>query len=70
VIATIQMRRKIRLVLPDQNPGHTRRQSTEHLSAGVDDKPILADRERFSLASPWHVCSHIRSYTFPRKDNP
>ena len=68
VVAAIEMRGEIGLVLTDQQAGDACREATEHLSIGIDDEPILTKREVFDIPPFGHIRPHCVSHTFPSRD--
>src|ERR1700716_761492 len=68
VIATVQIRCIVRLVLADQYSRHARGNTAHHLSRGVQDKPPAALLDHFSLPSPGYIRAHVLSHTFPCRD--
>ena len=65
VIAAIQIRRVIRLVLADQNSRHSRRHAAQYQSGSVHDKPSAALFDLFGLPTPGYIRAHVLSHTFP-----
>src|SRR2546426_7574322 len=68
VIAGIQIRRKRRLVLPNQYPRHSRGQPPQNLVRSVHDKPVVALLELFGLPATRYVSPHPPRNTLPLKD--
>ena len=68
VVARIDVRRKCRLVLADQQPRNSRSQPAQHLPVRVHYKPILPFGQRFRFSALWNIRPHQLSHTFPSKD--
>jgi hypothetical protein len=70
VIAAIQMRREIGLVLANQKARYTRGKTPQNDAFGVHHEPILPYLQIFGLSAFWYMRPHLSSHTFPSKDKP
>src|ERR1700675_217624 len=68
VIAAIEVRRVIRLVLANQQARDARGDTAQHQPVGVHHEPILPYHQIFGLSALWNMRRHSPSHTFPSKD--
>jgi len=67
VIAAIQVRSIVGLVLADQYPRGACGHPAQHQSRCVQNKPAPALLDDFCISTSWNVRTHVLSHTFPCK---
>src|ERR1700687_4623783 len=58
VVAAINVRGKVRLILADQHPCHFRSQTPQHLPGSVHYEPLIPCVKLFGLPAGWHIRPH------------